>query len=97
MSEVFVITATPKENANTDAEKLYWNYVQIQVTRNGWIDKLCEAQIFTSEEDTQKTMDYLQKALVDISEEQQDRVMIENIKVEALPKKQVALAKLKGT
>jgi hypothetical protein len=96
MSEVHVISSKPKENANTDAERLYWNLAQIRVTRSGWVEKLCDAQIFTDEEDLNKTLDYLTKSLVDISEKDQKRVMIEDIKIETMPKKTVALAKLKG-
>lgn len=93
---VQVISSKPKENANTDAERLYWNLSQIRVTRSGWVEKLCEAQIFTDEEDLNKTFEYLTKSLVDISEKNQKRVMIEDIKIETLPKKQVVMAKLKG-
>ena len=96
MSEVFVISAKPKENMNTDAEKLYWNQAQIYVTRSGWVDKLCESQTFTDEEEVNKTLEYLTKAITDVSEENQKRIMIEDLVIESLPKKTVALAKLKG-
>jgi len=96
MSEVFVITAKAKENADTDADVLYWNAAQVQITRSGWTDKLCEAQIYKNTEDADKWYEYLVKAVEDVSEEQKKRVMIENVELKVLPKKQVVMAKLKG-
>ena len=93
-TNIYVVTA----NSMKDEEILYWNTQQLAVSWSGWTLKLSESESYNEEEKAQETIEMLnkhvQKAIEDGYEK---RLNVENFKVLAIPRKEMMIARMRGT
>ncbi len=81
-----------------DGETLYWNTQQIAVSYSGWTKKLCEVESYETEEKAQEVIEKLNghvKQAIDDGLEK--RLNVEDFKVVSFSRKELMIAKMRGT
>ena len=94
-SNCYVLTATPaRDGSNADEIKLYWNADGYAVQRSAWTPKLSDCETFAEEEKAIELQEKLQK-MIDETENKK-RLIVKDVVVETLDRKQLMIAKMKG-
>lgn len=94
-SNVYVLTATPaRGGSNADENKLYWNSDGYAIQRSAWTPKLSDCETFAEEEKAIELKEKLQK-MIDETENAK-RLIVKDVVVEVLDRKQLMIAKMKG-
>jgi hypothetical protein len=94
-SNCYVLTATPaRDGSNAEETKLYWNADGYAIQRSAWTPKLSDCETFAEEEKAIELKEKLQK-MIDETENKK-RLIVKNVVVETLDRKQLMIAKMKG-
>ena len=94
-SNVYVLTATPAtDGSNAEEVKLYWNSDGYAVQRSAWTPKLSDCLTFAEEEEAIELKEKLQK-MIDETENKK-RLIVTDVVVESLDRKQLMIAKMRG-
>ena len=94
-SNIYVLTATPaRDGSNADEVKLYWNSDGYAIQRSAWTPKLSDCETFAEEEKAIELQEKLQK-MIDETENKK-RLIVKDVVVEALDRKQLMIAKMRG-
>jgi len=92
---VYVLTATPaRGGSNAEEMKLYWNSDGYAVQRSAWTPKLSDCLTFAKEAEAIELKEKLQKMIDDTEDEK--RLIVKDVIVEVLDRKQLMIAKMKG-
>lgn len=93
-SNIYIVTSTPASE-KAEADKLYWNSDGYAVQRSAWTPKLSDCETFAEEEKAIELKEKLQK-MIDETENTK-RLIVKDVVVEVLDRKQLMIAKMKGT
>jgi hypothetical protein len=94
-SNCYVLTATPaRDGSNAEEIKLYWNSDGYAIQRSAWTPKLSDCETFAEEEKANELREKLQKMIDDT--EDKKRLIVKDVVVETLDRKQLMIAKMRG-
>jgi hypothetical protein len=94
-SNCYVLTATPaRDGYNADEAKLYWNSDGYAVQRSAWTPILSHCLTFSDKEKAIELQEKLQK-MIDETENKK-RLIVKDVVVETIDRKQLMIAKMRG-